>query len=47
MHGLTVRTSAATSFARSCGSIKPNDRIGVVGTNQADGTLAASCVSGM
>jgi hypothetical protein len=42
----TVTTDAETSFAGvSCQSIKRTDRIGAVGTNQADGTLAASCVT--
>src|SRR5262249_49590819 len=42
----TVRTSAATSFpSGSCSSIRANDRIGAVGVNQADGTIAASCVT--
>jgi hypothetical protein len=42
----TVTTDVKTSFAGvSCQSIKRSDRIGAAGVNQADRTLAASCVT--
>jgi hypothetical protein len=46
--GMTVTTNTTTSFAGlSCGSIKSSDRVGAVGTTQADGSVAASCVAGL
>ena len=38
-------TSETTLFEGACGSIKVGDRIGVSGTSQADGSVAASCVA--
>jgi hypothetical protein len=44
----TVTTGASTTFAGvACGSIKRNDRLGVVGTTQAGGAVAASCITGL
>jgi hypothetical protein len=48
MGGVTVRTDATTSFSgAACDSIRGSDRIGAFGTNQADGSVAASCVAGL
>jgi hypothetical protein len=45
---ITVTTGASTTFAGvACGSIKRNDRLGVVGTTQAGGAVAASCITGL
>jgi hypothetical protein len=45
---MSVRTTGATSFpGASCGSIKRNDRIGAVGVTQADGSVAATCITGL
>jgi hypothetical protein len=45
--GKAVRTTATTSFGSgSCSALKQGDQVGALGTAQADGTLAASCVAG-
>jgi hypothetical protein len=45
--GKTVRTNATTSFGSgSCSLLKNSDRVGAVGTTQADGSIVASCVAG-
>jgi len=47
LNATSVRTSAATSYpGGSCDSIRRSNRIGAVGTVQADGAVAASCVTG-
>src|SRR5262249_48462022 len=46
VHGNGVRTNATTAFGRgSCSSLQSGDRIGAVGTLQADGSILASCVA--
>jgi len=46
VHGKTVRTKATTAFGGgACSSLKSGDRIGAMGTFQADGSILASCVA--
>lgn len=46
LNGKTVRTDAETSFGGgSCASIQNGSTVGVIGTVQGDGSIAASCVA--
>jgi hypothetical protein len=46
LNGKTVRTDAETSFGGgSCASIEHGNLVGVIGTVQGDGSIAASCVA--
>lgn len=46
VNGKAVRTSGDTSFpGGSCAALKAGDGVGVFGSTQADGSIAATCVA--